>query len=173
VLTANDLPSGKEATFIVLTFLTVLALAFGIFGDSRDTLVADGPMTDAEVIQHRGFERVDQVAVLRVSHPTQEIRCEIPRDRFAGDWPPVGALIPVESGGAYCDLPTWHVGVPRTELTILGSIGLAILGWWGRRTWTGRRRRSSDRDSRERAFAHAARARAESRRRKPHPTPTP
>jgi hypothetical protein len=175
VLTANDLPSDKESTFIVLLFLTVLALAFGILGDGRDTLVADGPMTDAEVIQHRGFERVDQVAVLRVSHPTQEIRCEIPRNRFAGDWPPVGAVIPVESGGAYCDLPTWHVGVPRTELTILGTIGLAILGWWGWRTWAGRRRRrrSSDRASRERAFAHAVRARAESRRRKSHSTTTP
>jgi hypothetical protein len=166
-LTARAWPSGKEVTLTVLLFLTVLSLAFGILGDSRDTLVADGPMTDAEVIQHRGFERADQVAVLRVSHPTRQVLCEIPRDRFADDWPPVGAVIPVESGGAYCDLPTLHVGVPRTALTILGVIGLAILGWWGRREWTARRRRrrSTDRDRRERAFAHAARARAESRRR--------
>jgi hypothetical protein len=150
-----------------LAFATPLLLAFGIFGDGRDTLVADGPMTDAEVVEHRGFEQVDQIAVLRVSHPTRLIFCEIRRDRFADDWPPVGTILPVESAGSSCDLPTVHRGVPRTQLTIWGTVCLALLLWGCWRSWRGHRRRhESDDQDRERSIAHMDRVRAEARRRR-------
>ncbi|AGZ42092.1 hypothetical protein [Actinoplanes friuliensis] len=130
--------SGRALTIFVVALLSVLGLVFGITGDGQDEVVADGPLIDAEVIEHRGFGD-DANVVLRVSDPRTTLLCSIWRDDFDGDWPPVGTVLAVEYTAPYCALPIVHKGTPKAELIIGGSLGL--LGLAAHFLWSTRRRR--------------------------------
>ena len=133
----------KAVFAVTLTgLLAALALGTGIAGRDNTTLDSAGrDMTDAVVTaQEPG---TTDIVVLRVSDPTQQLQCRIPRSEFDGDWPAVGEVVPVIPGvNGTCELPVVSGRLPRAQLLITGLVLAAALVAWlvNRRIRAGRRR---------------------------------
>ncbi|MFI5937697.1 hypothetical protein [Actinoplanes sp. NPDC051494] len=137
----------RAAPFVLsLTgLLAVLALGTGIAGRDDTRLDPAGrTMTDA-VVTARESGTTDTVA-LRVSDPTREVTCRVPRSDFDGDWPAVGEVVPVIPGAlGRCELPVVTGRLPRAQLVVTGLIlAAALVAWLIHRSVRAGRRRAQD-----------------------------
>lgn len=118
--------SAGERTFVhVVLALTALAWIFTLLPGEADR--SGIQLTDATVTERR---ESDQTAVLRISHPTEEWVCEIPRTDFPDDeWPPIGAVIPLVDNRTGCGLPP-EDPAPSPAMIAGAVLGTVLLAGW-------------------------------------------